>query len=98
MTHTPGPWHITEGHEHSEDCPLNVWSPDGRIVAAIVGQGEYLLDDPTDEGRANAHLIAAAPDLYDALRVLVRELKLGRTPLAADIQAAVNALSKGDGE
>lgn len=70
--HSPGPWRVIAGHEHSEDCPLNVWSADGRIVAAIVGQGDHLLDPATEEGCANARLIAAAPMLLGALRGLVR--------------------------
>lgn len=61
--HTPGPWKIVEGHEHSEACPLNIHSAEGHEVCAVVGQGEYLLDPPTEEGLANARLLAAAPHL-----------------------------------
>ena len=69
--HTPAPWTVRDGHEHSEDCPLNVWATDGRIVAAVVGMGDYLLEPATEEGQANARLIAAAPDLLAALRDLL---------------------------
>jgi hypothetical protein len=64
--HTPGPWAITE-KRLTNGATLNVWSPpdqDGyRYVVARVDAGV----EP-GEGDANAHLIAAAPDLLAALR------------------------------
>ncbi len=100
--HTPGPWHVAEGHEHSEDCPLNVWSSDGRIVAAIVGQGLNLLDAPTAEGAANARLIAAAPRLLAALAVAEEfmsgfeddETQEGMAAKMAQIRAAIDAATQ----
>ena len=52
---TPGPWAICEQNKHLVHSTIN-----GRAVALAVG----LLDD---EQRANARLIAAAPELCDLL-------------------------------
>lgn len=56
--HTPGPWHFLD------------WG--GRIVDDSVGSSQVLiatvaLNTRGDESRHNARLIAAAPDLADAL-------------------------------
>jgi hypothetical protein len=66
-THTPGPWY---------------YRPDGIVVEGQNAQGynyaiakcgeSYLMTD--DEARANARLIAAAPDLLAALTALENRL------------------------
>lgn len=58
MTHTPGPW-----------------TPHGASVAKEGRNSEYTLATvtahiPEEEGYATARLIAAAPDLLEALRAL----------------------------
>lgn len=65
--HTPGPWTV----EPPSDQTPHIWitAPTSSGVAKIEtcdyndGQGEKL----TDEDFANAHLIAAAPDLHSAV-------------------------------
>ncbi len=60
--HTPGPWSTDPEVEHE-----SVLGPNGKMVAdcAIFGFGK---DAPTQErNQANARLISAAPELYDAL-------------------------------
>ena len=70
MKHTPGPWRIfppehmctvTAEGEMSDVVICRTWSPDH--VASYVGFTR-------DECLANAHLIAAAPDLLAALERL----------------------------
>lgn len=70
---TPGPWRIAEDASEASFC---WWAgePDHRCVVVTVddspGEGICSTNDdglPTDEDLANAHLIAAAPDLYAAL-------------------------------
>jgi hypothetical protein len=56
--HTPGPW-VAE----TSGLPLAVTTEDGRHLATVYPS--------RDEGRANARLIAAAPDLLAALRTMV---------------------------
>jgi len=60
--HTPGPWRVVEG-----GICLHVVSTDaGFSTGCISFDGR---------GLANAHLIAAAPELLDALAVAVRTIR-----------------------
>ncbi len=62
MKHTPGPWRAYQGEETKRGRTRYYWA-----VAPAVGGRIAELDDPfpaSDE--ANAHLIAAAPDLLVA--------------------------------
>ena len=64
---TPGPWVASPSLR--EDGPLRVWwvdGPDGQDLAIIPAGRE-----PAPNVRANATLMAAAPDLYLALVRLV---------------------------
>lgn len=68
--HTPGPWTIKFG--------LNVMGKDvrypsqERLVANAGGHANNIWNEQvTAENEANAHLIAAAPDLLEALREMV---------------------------
>lgn len=71
MSHTPGPW-ATEINEYGSRR-IGVVFAGGRNIARICGKGS--MPQPaansfgalTDESDANARLIAAAPDLLEAL-------------------------------
>jgi hypothetical protein len=64
MSHTPGPWHVA-----------------GSIIVTEAGQtiAQMQLSTPRDhpviEKKANAHLVAAAPDLLGALEKTLFPLK-----------------------
>ena len=63
MTHTPAPWHFDKGNDsHAGFSMKFLVGADGQGFAHTVG-----LDEPTDT--ANAHLIAAAPELLEALEL-----------------------------
>jgi hypothetical protein len=68
--HTPGPWQVGDELE-------GLWvytDPNQNVICDVVGR-----NDPhimTDEDYANAHLIAAAPEMLDALSVARVALKL----------------------
>jgi len=67
MTHTPGPWTIddTGPHEFEEGhVELNIWGPDGAYFGAIAA----IRNDYSGDMDSNARLIAAAPELLEALR------------------------------
>jgi hypothetical protein len=79
---TPGPWHFLEAHSHNDE-----WSRDKPLTICDEKRDDDLAnvfsaDDSTvlttrEEAIANAHLIAAAPDLYHALtkaREFIRHL------------------------
>lgn len=56
---TPGPWEVTESLDHNDNPCVAVTGFYGEAIY------ENVCADVTD--RANAHLTAAAPDLYEAL-------------------------------
>jgi hypothetical protein len=73
MSHTPGPWFahdfsgLNEGDVEASDFSVSCTTPD-HITVAIVGKG---LRNKKDEWEANARLIAAAPELLEALEELM---------------------------
>jgi hypothetical protein len=68
--HTPGPWTAAPGSEGTWTiCHRRVYAVSANYLLARVyptGSSEYSPDYPQAE--ANARLIAAAPDLLDALK------------------------------
>ena len=69
--HTPGPWEVRERDDFLE-CFKFITDLPSKLI--------YWVSLPTDEDRANANLIAAAPD-YDAASRMAVE---GAAPLNAD--------------
>lgn len=88
---TAGPWK-NGGPDDFGDHPIG-HNADNLAVAAVVTN----LRSP-DEVAANAHLIAAAPDLYEALNVLVLALCHEHNKNIPYWQEAVSALAKARGE
>lgn len=100
--HTPGPWEL-------ESVLVGTWvtGPDGDapVICDIVTRDP---DGATDEDIANGHLIAAAPDLLDALARLTRAvLEAGQayadtaqvtSGMREALYAAEEALAKARGE
>lgn len=81
MMHTPGPWQAAIEDEPISDGvsivgPLHVCGEDGpsQYIATLHGY----TDDFIAFNMANAHLIAAAPDLLEALKACLEELRLIR--------------------
>ena len=64
MEHTPGPWKAAESSTMGAAIVGNL--EDERVIAEIVWNYEEV--GWTDEDEANARLIAAAPELLEALR------------------------------
>lgn len=92
---TPGPWYVT-----GEDFYRVRRTSTDEVLATIEDGGqvdpEFALSD--DEQFANAHLIAAAPDLYEALQ---QSADLITKMLGADTitgRMAAEALAKARGE
>ena len=63
--HTPGPWEIKR---HFDSCYRYISAPEHIALAQVVWCVEEEERSPVCE--ANAHLIAAAPDLLEALEEL----------------------------
>jgi hypothetical protein len=62
--HTPGPWTLDEPHQ--------VWAEAVGEYVAITAEIEDFDTVPRDQAEANARLIAAAPDLLEALKLAER--------------------------
>jgi hypothetical protein len=91
---TPGPWRV------NRKAATNVEADNGRQIRGVAACGGYY--DNTSNGawatenEANAHLIAAAPDMAKALIACIS----ASTPdeRTAAIDAALAALAKARGE
>ena len=91
LKHTPGPWcpHIASEYYPGIDAQNN------GISIVIVGDIHDQQDDggvrgrTAEEAEANAHLIAAAPELLEALQTL--NLVIGLTPIAGNKDALQEA-------
>ena len=60
IKHTAGPWSYWQGAGAGDESHAEITSKDGDIVVAA-------FNDMIPDGEANARLIAAAPDLLEAL-------------------------------
>jgi hypothetical protein len=71
--HTPGPWHY---HPLDPVKPesLSLRGPDDEQLAAVY-LWDWEPDEMQDEARANARLIASAPQLLEALEICYQQLK-----------------------
>lgn len=97
---TPGPWFIEIGEEEYDGdiyvCHQGTECTETTIVN---------FEEPTIEDAANAHLIAAAPEMYEALDTLVAIVGLAafkyeyqRAVLQEAMNGAMSALKKARGE
>lgn len=59
--HTPGPWQYSPGHDPHNQA--QIYEKNGKTLAVTY----------SDEGSANARLIASAPALLEALRECITE-------------------------
>jgi hypothetical protein len=79
--HTPGPWRYRKGDEWSHSVVTDHGTlPDGSENAWTVAT----LNKNRDEHEANAKLIAAAPELLEALILLEKEMVLSGNAQSVD--------------
>lgn len=108
--HTPGPWSLVGTKNETligiglKQKPKGEIQSNGRVIARVPNLKLY-----TDEQESNAHLIAASPDMLEALEELVNlveydvisELKSGRPVpkvYKKALDAARGAIAKARGE
>lgn len=68
MTHTPGPWSISQSR--------GLYSGEARNLYTVSGACGTICTTPNPsvaDNAANARLIAAAPELLDAMREMLRQ-------------------------
>jgi len=94
--HTPGPWSINSDGEHGLITIYHRDMGHKQIcdMCLVAMDGNHELDQ---EERANAYLIAAAPQLLAACKAALNELEsvLEKTNAVLDLLA--NAISKAEG-
>lgn len=111
--HTPGPWIVNEADNGGEVANIFSDNPehDGAYVCAVWSDESATGNDGADEetpqyvtdaeANANAALIAAAPDMLEALRDMLAEVApddgVRAMPSHSTIAAARFALAKAEG-
>lgn len=94
MTHTPGPWVMGQTPFNYEDALV---SADGQVIAyASWGGGSSC--NLAFENEADAHLIAAAPDLLAACEALVAKSTDTTGDWSREWNAALSAIARAKGE
>lgn len=92
-THTPGPWRalpeVLTGGIHHVGGRSPIVMKEGRKIACVSRSLDARIKDgPCKEAEANARLIAAAPDLLAALKLVVEQGNLD-VWLAKQARAAI---------
>jgi len=91
--HTPGPW-VLEGHWSIDDKPMGGWIST-KTPMPLFELGPVL--GAPEEMQANARLIAAAPDLLQALKWFIDDIDGTHTVMVdfdANVDAARAAIAK----
>lgn len=89
--HTPGPWMVMDG-TYGFGTELGVCEVKTEyFVAGIVAD----IPELEDRARANANLIAAAPEMLEALHKIEQQLDYGQIDAARRL--ATDAIAKAEG-
>ena len=74
MTHTPGPWKYEQWDDHTEgflNVSIDITKKNGGdFICRIIGGRAKRIDRTIDIDEENARLIAAAPELLEALKAV----------------------------
>lgn len=102
MSHTPGPWKILRhdlGDEEICSVPVEIRGGNGRLVVADEGGlAPAAYEWTAEEIEANASLIAAAPELLEALKRLEYQSEVSLESADPARVAARTAIAKARGE
>jgi hypothetical protein len=100
MSHTPGPWTVPHFAKEDSGCHCGyVFDNEGEYTVCEVffqdESDEYGQNPPIDQAKANARIIAAAPDLAD-VAYMVLDTATDSTPpeLVAAAEAALRKAGK----
>lgn len=98
-THTPAPWAAGEPMDGWRVTAADPNRTGKRFLVADIGPAHRSLADAI-QARANAHLIAAAPELYEALERLLSgtEKHVFGDECIAERREALAALAKARGD
>lgn len=102
MKHTPGPWSVRNkgGRESVISNPAGNEATNGTFIADCMVSSAYRT---IEETKANAKLIAAAPELLEAARKMVEAFKDKQfddssDPMRTAKWALLNAIEKAEGK
>ena len=99
---TKGPWYADKNGKIWRNIPSDLYEYGGKIAGdmplAFVSKGWYEKDETPYPQQANANLIAAAPDLYEALETIERVAGIGMMEDDPARVKARDALRKARGE
>jgi predicted metalloendopeptidase len=89
MSYTPGPWKLEENPNWKVN-PFSITVRKPGVLSTAVAKIPTRMTVPPQEQKANARLISAAPDLLEALKVLLdnNEWLTGETAARAAIKKA----------
>jgi hypothetical protein len=87
--HTPGPWRLGKQGKTNRHINAGAWSSFVKVVTIMEGDSE-----PNKQGMANATLIAAAPDMFEALVGLIRRFDTGEEDTNPEWIEARRAIAK----
>ena len=93
--HTPGPWRIVRARGASKAAinGAQIRTEAGLQIASIT----HVADKPISQKEADAHLIAAAPEMYEALREFLDEFTTSGPKRNAAIEKCRAAIAKAEG-
>ena len=98
--HTPGPWYALRGQRN-----ISIRHKTGDRLLPMVNvasvRGQFPTDCPYGSSEANARLIAAAPELLEALQKMLPELRglsIVSDTAAEMLREAEAAIAKATGE
>jgi len=102
--HTKAPWIVKIDEDRNDSSFTTIKVVDGSSESLSHPQGALTLANVQTfaphikEGIANAHLIASAPDLLDALKALMVTEDMLRNPKCQVMQLARLAIAKAEGK
>ena len=92
--HTPGPWKAVRDEQRNPHYAWNVEGAQG-IVPTIA---RLSMIDAGAQIEPNAHLIAAAPAMYEALQATLAYFMRSKQSHAPEVQAIRTALAQAEGK
>jgi hypothetical protein len=98
--HTPGPWLVANNGKNGKKTPtFRVWRTDpNQPKGDDFGNIGYACIAPHVGGEANARLIAASPELLEALETLVQRVSdLGTNGFSQEVAKGKAAIAKAKG-
>lgn len=80
---TQGPWYV-----YNNGFYLEITNESGQEAPTIS------ISDIHDKNMSNANLIAAAPDMYEALEDIINQAKKTKMPIPADLADSIHILGE----